>query len=50
MSLKPLILDFAEPMNVVYDQAGRQASFATTTIGTPAEIDSGGPDPTDPSF
>jgi len=50
MSLKPLILDFVEPIDVVYDTVGRQASFAATTIGTPSEVDSGGPDPLDPTF
>ena len=44
MKLKPLILDFAEPIGVVYDRSGEQVSFGVTTIGTPNEIDSGGCD------
>lgn len=43
-NLTPLILDFFEPVNVIYDEAERQTGFGPTTTGQPNEIDSNGTD------
>ncbi|GEM_PF-3760464 len=42
--MNPLILDFAEEVEIIYDSSGRQVTFAQTSRGTHDEPDTAGLD------